>query len=134
MLGDWVAEGPQATAEVSCTWGPDKKYILRQLKVEPKGEAPISATQWIGWDPIHERIHSFVYDSRGGYGEGVWSKDGDAWVVTTTGVLPDGKRTSATNFYSRIDDNTAIWESVDDEVDGRPSPDIRFRAMRKPAQ
>ncbi|HEY4308865.1 MAG TPA: nuclear transport factor 2 family protein [Pirellulales bacterium] len=135
MIGDWVAEGPQGTIQVSCTWGPEKAYILRHLKVEPKGEEPaLSATQWIGWDPVHERIHSFVYDSRGGYGQGIWSKDGDAWTVSTSGVLPDGQRTSATNFYSRVDDNTAIWESVDDQIEGRPGPDVRFRATRKPAK
>jgi hypothetical protein len=135
MLGEWVAEGPQATADVTCTWGPNQAYILRQLKVKPAGgEPPMTATQWIGWDPIHERIHSFVFDSRGGYGQGIWSRDGDAWVVSTTGVLPDGQRTSATNLYSRVDDNTAIWESVDDQVEGRPSPDVRFRATRKPSR
>ncbi len=134
MIGEWTAEGPHGTAEVSCSWGPEKKYILRTVKVTPEGEPPVSATQWIGWDPVHDRVHSFVYDSRGGYGEGVWALDGEAWVATTTGVLPDGRRTSATNIYSRIDDNTAIWESVDDEVEGRPTPDVRFHAKRKPAK
>jgi uncharacterized protein (TIGR02246 family) len=131
MLGEWVAEGPHGTAEVSCTWGPDKKYILRTLTVKTKEEGTISATQWIGWDPIHDRVRSFVFDSRGGYAEGTWAKEGDAWIATTTGVLPDGRRTTATNIYSRVDENTAIWESVDDETDGRPTPDIRFRATRK---
>ncbi len=135
MVGDWVAEGPQGTAEVSCTWGPHKAYILRHLKVNLKGiERPLEATQWIGWDPIHERIHSFVYDSQGGYAQGTWTKDGDAWVVSTTGVLPDGQRTTSTNFYSKIDENTSIWESVDDRVDGVPTPDVRFHATRKPSK
>lgn len=133
MLGDWVAEGPHGTAEVSCTWGPDKAYILRNLKVNQKGsDRPLVATQWIGWDPIHERIHSFVYDSQGGYAQGIWAKDGDAWVVSTSGVLPDGQRTTSTNFYSKIDDNTSIWESIDDRVDGVATPDVRFRATRRP--
>lgn len=133
MLGDWTAEGPQGTAEVSCVWGPQKAYILRHLKVHLKGvDRALEATQWIGWDPIHERIHSFVYDSQGGYAQGTWSKDGDAWVVSTTGVLPDGQRTASTNFYSKVDENTSIWESIDDRVDGAPTPDIRFRATRQP--
>jgi hypothetical protein len=33
-----------------------------------------------------------------------------------------------------VDDNTAIWESVDDQIEGRPGPDVRFRATRKPAK
>jgi uncharacterized protein (TIGR02246 family) len=133
MVGDWVAEGSDATAEVSCTWGPDSSYLLREIKMQPKGDKPVSVTQWIGWDPTHKRIRSFAFDSRGGYSDGVWTNEGDAWVVTTTGVLPDGRRTSATNLYTPVDDNTAIWESVDDEVDGRPGADIRLRASRKQA-
>ena len=133
MIGDWVAEGPDATAEVSCAWGPDKAYVLREIKMQPKGDKTVSVTQWIGWDPTHKRIRSFAFDSRGGYSDGVWSNEGDAWVVSATGVLPDGRRTSATNLYSRVDDNTAIWESVDDEVDGRPGADVRLRVTRKQA-
>jgi uncharacterized protein (TIGR02246 family) len=131
MIGDWIAEGPEATAEAVCTWGPDKSYILRQVTVTPKADKPISATQWIGWDPVHERIRSFVFDSRGGYGDGVWEKEGEAWVVTATGVLPDGRRTSATNLYSQLDENTALWESVDEDIEGRPGMDFRLRATRK---
>ena len=127
MIGEWVAEGPHATAEASCAWGPGKSYILRQVTVTPKGAEPISATQWIGWDPIHERIRSFVFDSHGGYGDGIWEKEGDAWVVTATGVLPDGRHTKVTNLYSQIDENTALWESVDEEIDGRPGVDLRLR-------
>ncbi|HEY1601953.1 MAG TPA: SgcJ/EcaC family oxidoreductase [Pirellulales bacterium] len=134
MIGDWTAEGPHATAEATCSWGPDKAYILRQVKVAPKDDKPISATQWIGWDPVHQRIRSFVFDSHGGFGEGIWAKDGDAWIVTTSGVLPDGKHTSATNLYSRVDDNTAVWESVDEIVDGKPGLDFRLRATRKQAK
>ena len=114
-------------------WGPDKAYMLREIKLQPKGDKPVSVTQWIGWDPTHKRIRSFAFDSFGGYSDGVWTNEGDAWVANTTGVLPDGRRTSATNLYSRIDDDTAIWESIDDEEDGRPGADVRLRAMRKQA-
>ncbi len=52
-------------------------------------------------------------------------------LVTSTGVLPEGKRTSAANLYSRVDDNTAFWESVDEVVDGKPGLDFRLCATRK---
>ena len=132
MIGDWEAEGAEARANVSCTWGPNKGYVLRQIDLEPKGAESVSATQWIGWDPIRQRIRSFLFDSRGGYSEGLWTNEGDAWVVHTKGVLREGKQSSATNFYSRIDDNTFMVESIDEEVDGQPGPDMRLRATRKP--
>ena len=72
-----------------------------------------------------------MFDSRGAFTEGTWTNEGDAWVVATNGVLPDGKRLSATKVYSRVDDNTAMWESIDDEVDGQTSLDVRLRVTRK---
>jgi len=131
MVGEWVAEGPDAKAEVSCSWGPKKCYLLRQIKFTPKKAETISATQWIGWDPVRERVRSFEFDSLGGFREGVWTKDGDAWVVAITGAAPGGRRVAATNVYSRVDDKTATWEMVDDEMDGQPGSDIQLRATRK---
>lgn len=133
MVGDWMAEGDGATIDESCAWGPDKNYMLRDLVVRPKGEDPLSITQWIGWDPIHRRIHSFAFDSRGGYGEAIWHHDGDAWVATAAGVMPDGRHTSATNLYTKVDDDHAIWESVDHEVQGQANADTRYRVTRKRA-
>jgi len=131
MVGEWVAEGPQATADASFTWGPKKRYLLGQLKLARKGADPITATQWIGWDPDHERIRSFEFDSEGGFRDGVWAKDGDAWVVSSTGIVRDGEHETATSIYSRVDDKTAIWELVDDEIEGNPRSDIQLRATRK---
>ena len=132
IVGDWVAEGPQATAEASYSWGPKKSYLLRQLKLTPKGAEPVVATQWIGWDPDHERLRSFEFNSNGGFRDGVWSRDGDAWVVSSTGVGPDGGRVTATSVYSRIDDNAATWELVEEETEGNPGSDMQLRATRKP--
>jgi ketosteroid isomerase-like protein len=129
MIGDWAGEGPQATAEISCSWGQDKTYILAQLKMQPRGDKPVSATQLIGWDPIEQRVRSFLFDSRGGFTEGTWTNEGDAWNVRNTAVLPDGKRVVSTKLFSRIDDNTAVWESLD-ESDGQLGTDMRLRMTR----
>ncbi len=134
MIGDWSVEGPQAAAEVSCTWGVNKTYIVAQMKMLPKGAKLISATQLIGWDPLQQRVRSFLFDSRGGFVEGVWTNEGDAWVVHASGVLPDGKRATATKIYTQVDDNTAIWESIDDQADGQPGVDVRLKMTRKPAK
>lgn len=133
LVGDWSAEGPQSTAEATYIWGPKKSYLLRQLKLTPKGAEPITATQWIGWDPVHEHIRSFEFDSQGGFRDGVWKRDSDdAWIVSSTTVAADGHVGTATSVYSRIDDNTATWELVDEEMDGDQGSEIQMRATRKP--
>lgn len=133
IIGDWSAETAQVTAEIHCSWGQDNSYIIAHMKLQPKGEKAITGTQLIGWDPLQSRVHSFLIDSRGAYTEGVWADEGDAWTVKATTVLPNGTRTTSTKLYSRIDENTAVWESIDDDHAGQPGIDIRLRLQRKPA-
>lgn len=134
LIGDWVAEGPHASAEISCSWGKDESYIVTQLKLRPEVGEPFSATQVIGWDPSQQKIRSFMFDSRGGFNEGIWMNEGDGWVVRSTESHPNGKRTASTKIYSRIDENTAIWESIDDDVAGQPGAELRMRITRKQPQ
>ncbi len=131
LIGDWVAEGPLVSAEISCSWGRGESYIVAQLKMQPVGQTPFSATQVIGWDASQQKIRSFMFDSRGAFTEGVWTNEGDGWVVKAVEAHPNGKRTASTKIYSRIDENTAIWESIDDEVAGEPGVDMRLRITRK---
>ncbi|HEY4309264.1 MAG TPA: nuclear transport factor 2 family protein [Pirellulales bacterium] len=134
LIGDWVAEGPHVSAEISCSWGQDQSFIVTHLKMRPATGEPFSSTQLIGWDPKEQRIRSFMFDSRGGFNEGVWTNEGDGWVVKSAASHPNGKRTTSTKIYSRIDENTAIWESIDDDVAGEPTVDLRLRITRKPTK
>ncbi len=130
LIGEWQAEGEQAKAEVVCRWGQGQTYIVAYLKLETP-EGPVTATQLIGWDPNQQRIRSFLFDSRGAFTEGIWTDEGDAWVVKATETHPNGKRVSSTRLYSRIDEDTAIWESIDDDAPGAATADMRFRLTRK---
>ena len=49
MVGEWTASGTPDSADMSCTWGPGKTYLLRQITLKPKTGTPVTATQWIGW-------------------------------------------------------------------------------------
>lgn len=134
MIGEWVAEGPHATAEISCSWGKDESYIVTQLKMKPVVGEPFSATQVIGWDPSQQKIRSFMFDSRGGFNEGQWVNEGDGWIVRSVESHPNGKRTASTKIYSRVDDNTALWESIDDDVAGQAGAELRLRITRRQPQ
>ena len=84
----------------------------------------LEGTQVIGWDPAAGTIRSWMFDSDGGFGEGAWSKKGNSWVVKFHQVLPDGRKASATNIYTIVDDNTVTWKSVGREVDGQFLPNV----------
>jgi len=130
MIGDWASEGTERTAEISARWAGGKNSILVQMKLQNKGGEPVTGMQLIGWDPSQAKIRSFLFDSRGIFVEGTWTNEGDGWVVDATGAFPNGKRTLFTKLYSRIDDNTAIWESIDD-TEGLPGGEARLKLIRK---
>jgi hypothetical protein len=59
------------------------------------------ATEWIGWDPATSQVHSWSFEADGGIDEGVWSNEGDQWIIKTNAILPDGKKLVATNIVTR---------------------------------
>ena len=134
MIGDWTSVSPQRTAEVSARWAAGKTSILVDLKLQTKGDEPVTATQLIGWDPAQQKVRSFMFDSRGIFVEGTWTDEGDAWAVDATGTFPSGKRVLITKLYSRIDDNTSIWESIDENAEGLPGGEVRMKLIRKPVK
>ena len=133
LIGEWVAEGPTTKAEATYTWGPNRKYVLAQLKIIPQGRPAIIATQWIGWDPLREQLRSFAYDADGGFQESVWTHEDDAWVISSTGVNGEGERIAGTSIFTRVDEQSATWEYADEAADGRPGTDMQLRARGKRA-
>ena len=88
----------------------------------------------IGWDPLNARIRSWIFDSNGGFGEGLWVKDGKKWVVGTSGVLPDGGTGGSTNSFEFVDQDSLIWKITDRDLDGQPLADAEVKFVRKPAK
>ena len=65
-----------------------------------------------------------MFDSDGGFGEGIWTKKDNTWIVKCPQVLPDGRKASATNIYTLVDGNTFTWKSIGRKVDGKFSPNV----------
>ena len=95
----------------------------------------MEGTQVIGWDPVEKTIRSWMFDSDGGFGQGVWTRKGDNWVVKFSQVLADGREASSINVYKCVDENTYTWKSVGREVGGEQLPNIEeIKVARKSAE
>jgi hypothetical protein len=55
-------------------------------------------------------------------------------VILSTGVLPDGRQTSATNVLASQGKDRFTWKSLLARVGGEPGPDVELQFVRKPAQ
>jgi len=113
LIGDWVDESDEAEVHTTCRWSENQSFLLRSFQVRIGGHAALSGSQRIGWDPRSKQIRSWVFDSDGGFSEGFWSRDGERWVIKTTGVLKDGRAASATNVVTRVNKDTMRWTSAD---------------------
>ena len=113
LIGDWVDESDEAEVHTTCRWSENQSFLLRSFQVRIRGQAALSGSQRIGWDPRLKQVRSWVFDSDGGFSEGFWSRDGERWVIKTTGVLKDGRAASATNVLTRVNKDTMKWTSAD---------------------
>ncbi len=113
LVGDWVDESDEAEVHTTCRWSENQSFLLRSFQVEIRGKAALSGTQRIGWDPRLKQIRSWVFDSDGGFSEAFWSRDGERWVIKTTGVMKDGRAATATNILTRVNKDTMKWASED---------------------
>jgi uncharacterized protein (TIGR02246 family) len=135
LIGDWVQESPDAVVRTSVEWADEKHFLLRKFDVQVQGKPALTGTQRIGWDPLTKQIKSWVFDSRGGYGEGLWMRGGNQWVIKATGVRPDGRVATATQVLTYINNDSLRWKSIDRTIGSDINADIDEIVMaRKPPQ
>jgi len=134
LIGTWIDGDESATIETVCEWTKNKNFITRSFKVAIEDRIELEGTQVIGWDPAAGAIRSWMFDSDGGFGDGVWTSKGNRWVIKASRVLNGGEKGSAVNILTRIDNDSFTWQSIGREIDGELQPNIdEVKVVRKPA-
>ncbi|QDT27889.1 SnoaL-like domain protein [Gimesia panareensis] len=124
MIGTWVDEGADGSVETVCKWTKNKNFMTRSFKVHIQDRIALEGTQVIGWDPIKKTIRSWLFDSEGGFGVGIWTQNENRWTVRTLQVLANGEKASGVNVMTKIDENTFTFRSLGREVDGELLPGV----------
>ncbi|TWT52968.1 hypothetical protein Pla22_05960 [Rubripirellula amarantea] len=124
MIGTWAASDDESSITTTCRWSKNQNFIIRSFAVEGQDDDPFEGTQVVGWDPIHESIRSWTFDSDGGYAAGRWTNEGNRWTVNSKSVLPDGRVGSSTHVYRLGDDGSLTFQSIARQVDGELLPSI----------
>jgi hypothetical protein len=125
LVGKWVDQDDAASVITECHWSRNENFLVRSFAVQMGDAIDLSGMQLIGWDPSTKQIRSWVFDSDGGFGHGTWSKKDNRWSVQQSAVLPDGRKSSAVNILTYVDDNTMTLQSVNRMVDGELLPNIK---------
>jgi uncharacterized protein (TIGR02246 family) len=131
-IGEWVDEGngPEV-GRVTFEWSPESNFVISTQAVTVRDTLVSRATEWIGWDPATSQVRSWTFAADGGIGEGVWSNEGDQWIIKTNAILPDGKKLVATNIVTRNGPDAITWQSKDRTLDGDALPDVPETKMKR---
>jgi uncharacterized protein (TIGR02246 family) len=131
LVGTWTS-GEKAQAKLTTAWAPKGVFLVQEFQVPVAEGEPLTIWQRIGFDPLTGQIKSWVFDSRGGYGEGTWSAgDGGAWIEEVVGVLPDGRVATSVNVWQPKGEQQFVWKSYEREVEGQALPDRETTFSRK---
>jgi uncharacterized protein (TIGR02246 family) len=134
MVGDWVDESESVKASSSIRWTDNQSFLIRTYHVDVKEEKTTSGIVIIGWDPQTGQIKSWLFDSHGGHGEGIWTRTGEKeWIVKAHGVLRDGRPTSATQIHVVLNKDSVKSSSIDRIIGGQIAPDIADVVMVRKA-
>jgi uncharacterized protein (TIGR02246 family) len=131
LVGEWEGQGEGVTVHLTCHWAVNHSFLLVDFTVQRNATGPKVVTERLGWDPANEVLRSWVFDSLGGFSEGVWERNGNHWVVEVGGVLPDGRSGSSTNHWEFVDATHFVWRSTDRQVDSQPMADATVKFVRK---
>jgi len=124
MIGTWVDADDTGQVKTTCQWTRNKNFITRSFTVSVEDRIDMAGMQIIGWDPAKKQIRSWIFDSEGGFAEGVWKKNGKSWIVKNIATLPDGKAGSSTSIARPLDKDRFGWQKINRVVDGEILPNI----------
>jgi uncharacterized protein (TIGR02246 family) len=124
MIGHWVDKDDNVDIETDCKWAKNQSFITRSFTVAAEGKVNMSGMQIIGWDPVAKAIHSWTFDSDGGFAEATWTFKKDRWFVQNKGFLADGRKASMTNVIKPVDQDSFTWQTVERTAGGELLPNI----------
>ena len=115
LVGSWSTEstgsdGTTSVTKQSFAWVLNKNFIQGESTIETDGRIVTTYHSIIGWDPEAQTVKAWKF--RSGLGNDVttttslWVRDGDAWVMNSKILEPDGSTTLSRSTFRFLDKDT----------------------------
>jgi uncharacterized protein (TIGR02246 family) len=137
LIGEWTGENEKGeSASASYDWAENNNFIVSTFATTLDGIPVAGGTQWIGWDAADKQIRSWSFYSGGGFGEALWTREGNQWALKITARTAAGKKVTATNLVTKMDNGHLTWQVTKLTVDGASVPDLNPVKLKRlqPAQ
>lgn len=130
IAGQWQSEGKGTPVSMTAKSVLGKMFMQLEFAIKrPDGD--LTVLYLFGYDPVSDQVKSWTFDSAGGYGEALWTREGNQWVGQAAGVLPDGGSGTTTYVVKYVDDDNFVLVMRDREVAGQPLADSETKYVRK---
>jgi uncharacterized protein (TIGR02246 family) len=133
MLGEWVNESDDGIVNTHCKWSDDGNFLLRDFDIKVEGRISLRGAQRIGWDAQRKQFRMWVFDDRGGFAEGLLTRDGERWSTSASGVRSDGQSVSVTTAITPLGKDRILWETLERSVGGEVVPGADQFYLVRPA-
>lgn len=133
LVGRWVDESETVTIETTVKWSVNRSFLIRSFRAAGVAGLQRQGTQIIGWDPRAGHIRSWSFTSDGSFGDGVWTKSGDEWLVKSSQTLADGRAASGTFVMKPQGTDSMTVQLIGHEVEGEPRPASEVVTVRRAA-
>jgi uncharacterized protein (TIGR02246 family) len=124
MVGTWTEKDGDAKIETKVNWAQGGNFLTRNFKVTVNEDVTMQGWQIIGWDPVQQKIRSWLFDTEGAFQEGTWTRADNGWTIRQTGYLPDGGTLASEHTFNRVNEDKCTWETTGRTLDGEPQPTL----------
>lgn len=124
LAGEWAGQSSTTTMHIKAAWNSTKTALRRDISITPQGRPAIHAVQQISWDPKHRQIRSSTSNDDGSHTDGIWSQEGNIWMVLARATHPNGSQTRSTQIFKFVNRDTIMWKWIHITIDNRPAADF----------
>lgn len=132
LVGDWISESSELAVRISYRWDEDKNFLVGKFLATRGGQVVLKTEQRIGWDPLTGKIRSWMFDSDGGFGGGLWTPTQEGWVIKSESTQTDGSIGFATVYYRQLDQDRYQMIGTDRLIGDETAEDFDVTVTRAP--
>lgn len=132
LVGKWRDESADVIVDAEWSWSPDGNFLIAEYTVKSELEAVKQGTHRIGWDEQRKQFRSWLFDARGGFGEGAWTHVDGEWEIAIQGTTPEGQSASFTLVMEPDGANAIIMSQRQRTIGQERQEDVAIRVVRAP--
>jgi uncharacterized protein (TIGR02246 family) len=132
LVGEWTYEGDDGVRmALAVDFDNSGNFLIGEAVATDSNGDVQNTSMRIGWNPATSSVFWWTFDSDGGNAAGQWTRNGNGWLVRTSGITADGETNAATQKISMDGGDTILWETTDRVRAGEPLPDASLRFVRR---